>query len=103
MNRENGILVARRFKDLLLRRGYPVERVILYGSVARDNARDNSDIDIAVITKPFLPSQMQENVAVFCLSKDINLRIETVTLHSEDFDQPFFTLGREIERTGVEV
>ncbi|OGJ60319.1 hypothetical protein A3A67_02395 [Candidatus Peribacteria bacterium RIFCSPLOWO2_01_FULL_51_18] len=103
MNREDGMRIARRFKRLLLKRGYPVQRVVLFGSVARDSARTESDIDIAVVTLPFLKSQMQENVKVFLLSKDIDLRIETVTLHPEDFDQPFFTLGAEIRRTGIDV
>lgn len=102
MKREDGLRIARRLKDALLRKGRPVERVILYGSTARGSARADSDIDIAVVTRPFLPSQMQENVDVFLTSMEIDLKIETVTLHPEDFDQPFFTLGKEIERTGVE-
>lgn len=103
MKRERGLHIARRFKAHLLERGFPVQRVILYGSVAKGTARKDSDIDVAIVTTPFRASQMDENVDIFLASKDIDLRIETVTLHSEDFQQPFFTLGREIERTGVEV
>ncbi|MDO8469229.1 MAG: nucleotidyltransferase domain-containing protein [Candidatus Peribacter sp.] len=103
MNRTEGIRVARRFKDLLIERGYPVRRVVLFGSVAKGTAKPDSDIDIAVITTPFHLSRIREGGDILLLSKDIDLKIETVTLHPEDFDQPFFTLGREIERTGVEV
>jgi uncharacterized protein len=103
MNRDEGLRVARRFKDLLLRRGYPVRRVVLYGSVARGTARPDSDIDIAVVTNPFHASRIREGGDILLVSKEIDLRIEPVTLHPDDFDRPFFTLGREIERHGVEV
>jgi len=103
MKREEGLAIARQFKKHLIERGYPVQRVYLYGSVAKGIACENSDIDIAVVTAPFHSSQMQENVDVFLASKDIDLRMETVTLHPEDFSRPFFTLAREIESTGVEV
>jgi predicted nucleotidyltransferase len=103
MNRDEGLRVARRFKELLLRRGYPVRRVVLYGSVAKGTARPDSDIDIAVVTDPFGDSRIREGGDILLASKDIDVRIETVALHPEDFERPFFALGSEIERTGVEV
>ena len=103
MNRDDGVCVAKRFKDLLLRKGYPVRRVVLYGSVANGTARQDSDIDIAVVTDAFDDSRLREGGAVLLASKEIDLLIETVTLHPDDFDRPFFALGRELERTGVEI
>ena len=103
MNRDDGLRLAKRFKTLLVRRGFPVRRVVLYGSVAKGTARSDSDIDIAVVTDPFAASRIREGGDILLASKDIDLRIETVTLHPDDFDRPFFTLAREIERTGVEV
>ena len=76
---------------------------ILFGSVAKGTARTDSDIDIAVITEPFHESRMREGGDILLASKDIDLHIETVTLHPEDLQRPFFALAREIERTGVEV
>lgn len=103
MNRDDGLRLARQFKKLLLQRGYPVQRVVLYGSVAKGTANAQSDIDIAVITFPFHTSRIREGGDILLASKDIDFRIETVTLHPADFDRPLFTLAREIERTGVEV
>ncbi len=103
MNRNEGLRVAERFKSLLLSRGYPVRRLVLYGSVAKGTAKPDSDIDIAVITDPFALSRIEEGGDILLASKDIDARIETVTLHPEDFNRPFFTLGMELERTGVEV
>lgn len=103
MKRDDGLRLARRFKALLVERGYPVRRVVLYGSVAKGTAKAGSDIDIAVVTDPFDPSRIREGGDILLASKDIDPRIETVTLHPEDFGRPFFRLAREIERTGVEV
>ena len=80
MNRDEGLQLARRFKRLLLRRGYPVRQVLLYGSVAKGTAGPNSDIDIAVVTAPFHPSRVREGGDILLLSKDIDLRIETICL-----------------------
>ena len=103
MNRKEGLRLAKEFKELLLKQGYPVHRVVLYGSVAKGTARADSDIDIAVIMDAFHSSRIREGGDILLASKSIDLRIETVTLHPDDFSRPFFSLAREIERTGVEV
>src|SRR3989338_4112377 len=46
MKRDEGLDLAKRLKALLLERGYPVERVLLYGSVAKGVSKPDSDIDI---------------------------------------------------------
>ena len=48
-------------------------------------------------------SQIRAGADILVASKDIDLRIEAFTLHPEDFDYPFFTLAREIEKCGIEV
>lgn len=103
MNRAEGIRTARKLKELLKLKKYPIRQVFLFGSVAKGTAHVNSDIDVAIVTDPFLPSRMKEGSTYLRLSKNIDMRIETVCLHPEDLKKPFFTLGKEIERTGVEV
>jgi predicted nucleotidyltransferase len=103
MKREEGIRLARRFKKLLLERGYPIQRVILFGSVAKNTTHQWSDIDIAVVTNPFNASRIEEGTDILLASMDIDTRIETVTLRPEDFKRPFFGLGKELEKTGVDV
>ncbi|TSC57382.1 MAG: DNA polymerase, beta-like protein region [Candidatus Peregrinibacteria bacterium Greene0416_19] len=103
MKKTAGVLLARSLKERLLRRGYPIRQVYLFGSVAQGTAREDSDVDIAVICDPFLPSKHDENVQFLLMGNHVNLRIETVCLHPADFQNKYFTLAREIERTGVEV
>ncbi len=104
MKRSEGLRIATRFSHALKAEGIPVQRVLLYGSVARDAAHEDSDLDIAVICKPFGTSRHEENMALRRIRWDIDVRIEPYCFHPEDFsDALYFPLAREIERTGVEV
>ena len=103
MNRTEGIIIAQKFRDALLAKGYPVQRVLLFGSVARDEATEDSDLDIAVICDPFLETRQEENIAMRELCWDIDVRIEPFSLHLDDFQKPFFALPYEVEREGVAV
>lgn len=47
------ILDLKKFKTALEVNGIKVNRIIVYGSHAQDNARTDSDIDVAVISNNF--------------------------------------------------
>ena len=102
MKLTEGLAIARKYKDAVSKRGYPVERMFLFGSVTRDVATDDSDIDVAVVCSAFMPSRMDETLALWNARRQIDIRIEPFCLHPEDFRNPL-SIAREIERTGVEV
>ena len=103
MKKKEGLALARRFRDALTTEGFPVERVVVFGSVARDEATEDSDLDIAVICTPFAPTRHEENMICRRIRWNIDVRIEPICLHTEDFEQSFFALPQEIASTGVEV
>lgn len=103
MRRSEGLRIARRFRDALLRKGYPVQRIVVFGSVARDEATEDSDLDIAVIGKPFAKTRHEENLALRKICWEVDVRIEPISLHPEDFEEPSFALPIEVEREGVRV
>lgn len=103
MKREEGIATARLLRTRLLKEHIPVRKVILFGSVARNDAHEWSDIDIAVVCDPFEKTRQDESMRVRVVRRDIDLRISPVCLHPADFQNKFFSLAHEIERTGVEV
>lgn len=103
LTRERGLEIARRFRAALLARGYPVRRVVLYGSVARDQATEDSDLDIAVFCEPFAATRHEENMALRRVRREIDVRISPICLHPADFGNPAFALPREVQRTGTEV
>ncbi len=101
MKKQDGLTLARKLRRVLLRQGYPVRKVILFGSTATGKAKAGSDIDIAIVTDPFLKSPFDENVRFSLLGRDIDIRIETVCLHPIDFENRYFTLAKEVERHGI--
>ena len=103
MNRYEGIAIARRFRDVLLARGYPVHRVVVFGSVARGEATSDSDLDIAVVCDPFARTRQAENIVLRKLCWEVDVRIEPVCLHPADFGRPGFGLPAEVLRDGVAV
>lgn len=58
-----------------LSREFPIESVVLYGSYARGEADEESDIDLLILTEQTLPRQHRHKItdAVF----EINLRYGT--------------------------
>jgi predicted nucleotidyltransferase len=103
LNRQAGLHAAKLLKERLLAAGIPVRTLYLYGSVARGQAHEGSDVDIAVICAPFRETRHEENMEVRRIRRDIDVRIEPICLHADDFDKPYFALPHEIRRTGVEV
>ncbi|MDO8648887.1 MAG: nucleotidyltransferase domain-containing protein [Candidatus Peregrinibacteria bacterium] len=103
LTKTNGIAIAKIFREALLDSGYPVLRVIVYGSVARDEALEDSDLDIAVVCEPFAATRHDENMVFRRLRRTIDHRIEPFTLHPDDFGKPYFALPYAVEQEGVEV
>ncbi len=98
-----GLHAARSLRERLLRKGVPVRNVFLFGSVARGAAREDSDIDIAVVCDPYKAAKHEENVEFLLEGKKVDMRIQTVCLHPADFDNPYFTLAKEVQRYGIAV
>lgn len=103
MKKAEGLAIARTFRKAIEAEGYPVQRVIVFGSVARNEATEDSDLDIAVVCTPFAQTRHEENMAMRRLCWDIDVSIEPICLHADDFGKPYFWLPYEIEREGVEV
>jgi predicted nucleotidyltransferase len=92
-------------KQVLLA-GFPVERVILFGSKARGTANAESDIDLLVLTSR--PIGWREREAIVDALYDIQLRhdvlLSTLVVHAKEWEQGLYSvlpLHREIERDGI--
>ena len=103
MRRDEGIAIAQAYRDALIAEGYPIRRVVLFGSVARDEATEDSDLDLAVLCEPFASTRHEENMALRRLQWAIDIRIEPICLHPDDLTNSGFPLAKEVQRTGVEV
>ena len=73
--RSEGLKKAQELKKRLLAEGIRFDAIYLFGSVAREQAHLWSDIDVAIVCKPFLETRHEENMIVCRLRRDIDVRI----------------------------
>ena len=56
--------IIQQYKEILQRLGIHVERVILYGSFAKGNARKDSDIDLVIISEDFKKLNLRQRLEI---------------------------------------
>jgi uncharacterized protein len=86
----------KRYSELV-KASFPAKKIVLYGSYAHGCAREDSDIDVAVVVDE-LDGDFLESSSMLCrLTDEIDVRIEPVILE-EKHDRSGFLA--EILRTG---
>jgi predicted nucleotidyltransferase len=94
----------KKFIKALKQEGIPVERVILYGSYAREKMRPDSDIDVAVVSKNFGKDRVEEGMTLFRIAGKIDPRLEPVPISSDSFENDtWIPLIYEIKKKGIEL
>lgn len=101
--RDEGLAIASNMKQELLRQNYPVHNVYLYGSVARGEAHEWSDIDIAVVCDSFDVSKIREAQAFYKSYPQLDPRAQIVILHPEEKDNPFSIVASAVQEEGLTV
>ena len=91
---------VKEFLRKLTERGIYIESAYLFGSYAGESASKQSDIDVAVMSPDFSHDQLEERIRLMKLSAEIDIRIEPVPFHTNDFldDDP---LVGEIKKSGI--
>lgn len=101
LTREIAIKQATDFILDCLKYGISIEKAILFGSVAKNEQREYSDIDIALISNQFTDNFILNNK----LTSKINIRFPLIEVHH--FNSDYYKKGdpfiNEINSTGFEV
>lgn len=79
MDKRQVVEHVRRYADAVLR-DLDVDRIVLFGSYARGTARDDSDIDVAVIVDTLTEDWFTLATRLHKLTRDIDINIEPVLL-----------------------
>ncbi|MFH0887405.1 MAG: nucleotidyltransferase domain-containing protein [bacterium] len=93
---------AKKFLEEIHKHKIRVSKAYLYGSYAKGEARQDSDIDIAIISPDFSGNRYFDTLKIISMRRNIDCRIEPVTYKPEDFEDSD-PLVAEIKSTGMEI
>ena len=87
----------------IVNENYDVIAIILFGSYAKGTQREDSDIDIAVITDDIKTDKFDEEVNLMQLRNDIDYRIEPHIISIADYENDETPFVVEVKNTGIKV
>jgi predicted nucleotidyltransferase len=87
-----------------LRKRYDIKEAYLFGSYARGNPKECSDVDIALVLGSFRDgSPFDETFEIFHEVQRHNSLLEVVCLREEEFSKGDTTLSRHIKSEGIRI
>jgi predicted nucleotidyltransferase len=99
--KDNAILTARRFVDLLKTHGIDVSEAYIFGSVISNKSDRDSDIDVAVVSKGFsgIPYYDVKKISKYRRLIDLRLEIHPFSFDDISANPPSFLM--DIRNNGV--
>ncbi|MGA1826561.1 MAG: nucleotidyltransferase domain-containing protein [bacterium] len=96
---EEIIKIINRFLQLIRKHNISFEHAYLYGSYAKGNSHEYSDIDIAIVAEDWTPDIFDAQFELMKIGRKIDSRLEPHPFRKSDFDasNPYV---REIITTG---
>ena len=94
------IEAVRKYIEELKKNDIPVQKVILFGSCVKGTSKDESDIDIAILSDAFTDDRFEERRRIVPLRRKIDSRIEPIPINTKSFAEGG-NLIDEIKRTGI--
>jgi predicted nucleotidyltransferase len=92
----------KKYIDVLRENGISVDKALLFGSWAKGTARDESDVDVALVSTFFTGDRFMDRRKIVPLRRKINNNIEPIPFSPEDFAAGG-ALVEEIRRYGEEI
>ncbi|MBF0273668.1 MAG: nucleotidyltransferase domain-containing protein [Nitrospinae bacterium] len=87
MDREHVLRVIRDFKEAMESRNVKINKIILFGSCARGDYKEGSDIDVIVISESFKKFTFWERLDIVAeVIGDLFEPIEPVLMTQEEWD-----------------
>lgn len=90
-----------KYKKELLKEGFLFDKVILFGSYAKGNAGEYSDIDLAIVSKYFGKDDFKEMSKLNALTYGVDTRIEAHPISSKDFLDSVSPFVIEVKKYGI--
>ncbi|MCX5838250.1 MAG: nucleotidyltransferase domain-containing protein [Deltaproteobacteria bacterium] len=94
--------IVRKYVAELERHSIPVRQAILYGSFAHGQIREESDIDVALVSESFTGDRFEDRRRIVPLRRKIDNRIEPMPFTPTRFSDGG-NLIDEIKKTGIRI
>ena len=94
--------IIKRYLKILEQNNIAVEKSYLFGSYARGTASEDSDIDIAIVSRNFKGDRFLDRRLIVPLRRQIDRRLEPRPFRSKDFHKSD-PLALEILENGIEM
>ena len=91
------------YMEALEREHIPCQDLFIFGSVARGEEHEWSDIDVAVVGPAFGADRIEEMVQLRVVAQKIDPAISPVPLRPEDLEDRFSTIGQVVQREGKRI
>ena len=92
---------AANYLELVKGKGIDIISAYIFGSYARNDSNELSDIDIAIVSDSFEGNQVTDFEKIIGLSRKIDSRISPYTLNRESLDSYF--VQSEIINKGIKI
>lgn len=102
MGTDTAVSIARQFSEQV-RKKYPVDKVYLFGSYAKNRAHEGSDIDICVVSPVFKEYSDETEMDVIRMAMKIDTRISPILSNPEDITDRWSQLAHEITTYGIQI
>ena len=97
MDQKKAINIVQQYVELI-KQNYKVKQIYLFGSYAKGNAEEDSDIDVAIVLDRIGDDYLAQSTKLFQLRRKIDLRIEPVLL---EFNNDISGFLYEIVSNGI--
>jgi len=94
--------ILKRYFEILRQNKIPIKNAFLFGSYAKGNYNEWSDIDIALVSDIFEGNRINDRKKIRKLTLSISSSLEVLPFNSNDFnnENPF---AKEIIETGIKL
>lgn len=91
--------VVKKYIQELKRNNIPIQEAIIFGSHAKGHPKEESDIDVALVSSAFTGDRFEDRRRIVPLRRKIDSRIEPIPFRPEDFHKDGILVD-EIKKTG---